>query len=62
VDSFKIPIPDATELQHALPNPVTWDSLGPEGPSNHQGGSLIEVFDEDHVPHAAFFRVQGAWE
>jgi hypothetical protein len=30
-----------------FPNPVTCDSLGPEG------YFMIEIFDEGHIPHAS---------
>jgi hypothetical protein len=66
-DQFKIPIPNATGLQHIVQDPatltVTWESLGPEGPSQQKGCFLIEVFDESHIPHAsAAVTIRGAWE
>ena len=41
---FKQAIPNATDLPYTFPDPVTYDSLG-------LGYFMIEVFDQDHVPH-----------
>ena len=42
---FKKPIPGASGMTYTFPNPVTCDSLGP------QGYFVVEVFDEGGFPH-----------
>ncbi len=50
----RTPIPNATGLSYEFPNPVTYEFLG-------AGYFAVEVFDEGHIPHAAYFEVHGAW-
>jgi hypothetical protein len=53
--SVKIPLPNGTELQYELPNPMASEFVEPNG------RLVIEVFDEGHIPHSSSpVRVYGA--